>query len=70
MNKSEQHEVDKLCKYSYALDKATWQAIAARSISALIRSSLRSKSRDALMAKAESWGITSHPEFIIHSHFA
>jgi hypothetical protein len=66
MNKSEQREVAKLQKaYDLGMDD-----MVARGISALIRCSMTSRSRSALMAKAREWEMTDHPEFIIHPHFA
>lgn len=38
---------------------------AARSLSALIRSALTSKSRAELLSLAASFGVINHPEFII-----
>ena len=38
---------------------------AARSLSALIRSALTSKSRAELLGLAASFGVINHPEFII-----
>lgn len=61
MNKSEQREVTKLQRaYDLGMDD-----MVARALSALIRASMTSRSRAALMAQAREWEMTDHPEFII-----
>ncbi len=61
MNKSEQREVAKIaaCAPHLGIDYA------ARSISALIRSSLRSKAQAEMLAIARTHGWDKSPEFII-----
>jgi hypothetical protein len=61
MNKSEQREVNKLQQaYDLGMDD-----MVARALSALIRACMTSRSRAALMAKANEWEMLDHPEFII-----
>lgn len=61
MNKSETREVTTLEKH---LDLGNTCTVA-RGLSALIRASRTDKSRRDLIALAEAWNMTSHPDFII-----
>ena len=61
MTKIEQRELKSICLYIAAGMRDT----AARSLSALIRASRTKKSRDALMAQAVAFGLTTEPEFIV-----
>ena len=61
MTKIEQRELKSICLYLAAGMRDT----AARSLSALIRASRTKRSRDALMAQAVAFGLTTEPEFII-----
>ena len=61
MNKSEAREVQKLISWSANLG-GDW---AARGISALIRASMRNKSKDQMLAIAQAHGWHKSPDFII-----
>jgi hypothetical protein len=61
MTKVETLELAKLAKYQAAGMTAT----VALGLSALIRMTLRRKTHDTLLALAEAWGVTTHPDFVI-----
>jgi hypothetical protein len=61
MTKTEQRELKSVCLYIAAGMRDT----AARSLSALIRAARTKRSRDALMAQAVAFGLTTEPEFTI-----
>ena len=60
MNKSEQREVSKIIAYAAHLGAD----FAARSLSALIRASMRSKAKTEMLAIAQAHGWHKSPEFI------
>lgn len=61
MNKAEQREIQKLATY---VEMGMLDTVA-RSLSAMIRASMTNRSRVALLAHAEQFGVIGHPEFII-----
>jgi len=66
MTKSETREMAKLFQFRDQLgaNDEILLGIAARTISALIRSSRSTKSSDSLWDYADSYGVRNHPEFI------
>jgi hypothetical protein len=61
LNKAQTREVSKLA----VAHKLGMSDMVARSLSALVRSSMRSGQRAALMEYADLFGVRQHPEFII-----
>ena len=61
MNKSETREVAKLA----VAHKLGMADMVARGLSALIRSAMTKRSREALMEYADIFGVRSHSEFIV-----
>lgn len=61
MNKSEQREMKSICLYVAAGMHDT----AARSLSALIRGAMTTRSRNALMVQAQALKLDNLPEFIV-----
>ena len=62
MTKSETREVQKLTQYRAMGADA---GMLARSISAMIRSSMSGRTAAQLLQQAREWKLTDHPEFII-----
>ncbi len=61
MNKTQAKEVAKLA-VAVRMGMADY---AARGLSALIRSAMSAKAREALMMQADILGVRNHPEFIV-----
>ena len=62
MTKIEQREVDKLSKYRAC---GADNGMIARSLSALIRCTMKASNRLELLTIAAAWGVQNHPEFIV-----
>jgi hypothetical protein len=61
MNKSEKRELSNI----YTYDAMGEMDTVARALSALIRATLSSKTRDELMFEADKLGVLHNPEFIV-----
>lgn len=62
MNTAQRREVQKLTQYHAAGADA---GMLARSLSALIRSSMSGRATAQLLQHARDWKLTNHPDFII-----